>query len=130
MNLNIGKVYTFNTLSPAFLGATLQRLRLKSIADLDTARTVAPIDQLHAQIYPTLPEGSPKDPASYTYYIFEAVNKSTVVLADAWIDTNTVELIQSVDISVRLVRASLEDVEKVRVALNAAGLKDFTITTS
>ena len=123
----IGKVYTFNTLSPVFLGAIIERAKLKSIVDADTARRFAPIDQLHAQVYPTLPANSPKDVASSIYYIFEGQNKSTVVLSKSWIDETSIEVIEHIDITVRIPQASLGDIDKVRIALSAAGFKDFSI---
>ena len=127
ITLEIGKIYTFNTLSPVFLGAVIERAKLKSIVDADTARRFAPIDQLHAQVYPTLPQGSPKDVNSSLYYVFEGQNKTSVVVAGPWIDMTSLEVIEHIDITVRIPQASLSDIEKVRVALAAAGFKDFAI---
>lgn len=127
MNLSIGKVYTFNTQSPAFLGAIIERAKLKSITDADNARKFAPIDQLHAQIYPSLPAGTPNDPNAAIYYVFEGQNKSTVVLAEHWINEPSIELIEHIEIGVTVTRASISDVEKIRIALSAAGIQDFTI---
>ena len=129
MNLNIGKVYSFNTKSPVFLGASIERAKLKSIVDADTARRFAPIDQLHAQIYPTLPTGTPNDVNASTYYIFEGMNKSTVVMSEDWIVESSIEIIEHVEITVMIPRASLSDIQKVRTALSAANIKDFAITT-
>ena len=129
MEFEIGKVYTFNTLSPVFLGAVIVRAKFKSKMDADTARRFAPIDQLHAQIYPSLPEGSPRDVNASLYYVFEGQNKTTIVLAESWIDMNSIEVIEHIDIKVHVARASLSDVEKVRVALSAAGIQDLVITT-
>ena len=129
MNLNIGKVYSFNTKSPVFLGASIERAKLKSIVDADTARRFAPIDQLHAQIYPTLPTGTPNDVNASTYYIFEGMNKSTIVFSENWIVESSIEVIEHIEIVVTVPRASLSDIQKVRTALSAANIKDFAITT-
>ena len=129
MNLNIGKVYSFNTKSPVFLGASIERAKLKSIVDADTARRFAPIDQLHAQIYPTLPTGTPNDVNASTYYIFEGMNKSTIVFSEDWIVESSIEVIEHIEIVVTIPRASLSDIQKVRTALSAANIKDFAITT-
>ena len=129
MNLNIGKVYSFNTKSPVFLGASIERAKLKSIVDTDTARRFAPIDQLHAQIYPTLPTGTPNDVNASTYYIFEGMNKSTIVFSEDWIVESSIEVIEHIEIVVTVPRASLSDIQKVRTALSAANIKDFAITT-
>ena len=128
MPFEIGKVYTFNTVSPVFLGAVVKRATLKSIVDSDIARRFAPIDQLHAQIYPTLPVGSSKSPNTAVYYLFSGENKSTIVLSSEWVDHSSIEVIEHIDLTVRLPQSSLDDIEKIRIALTAAGLKDFTIT--
>jgi len=129
LNLIIGKVYSFNTKSPVFLGASIERAKLKSIVDADTARRFAPIDQLHAQIYPTLPTGTPNDVNASTYYIFEGMNKSTIVFSEDWIVESSIEVIEHIEIVVTVPRASLSDIQKVRTALSAANIKDFAITT-
>lgn len=129
MNLSIGKVYTFNTQSPVFLGAVIERAKLSSIVDATTARKFAPIDQIFAQVYPSLPPGSPNDVNAAIYYVFEGLNKSVVVLAENWIVENSIQLIEHVSIRVDIPRMSLSDVEVVRRALSAANLKDFVITT-
>ena len=130
MAFSIGKVYTFNTLSPAFLSNTVERVKLMSIMDAESARTFEPIDQKYAQVYSSLPPGSPKKPSDVTWYLFKAQNGSNVVLADPWIDSTSIEEIKLIDINVSVVRASLSDVDKIRIALSAAGITDFTIDTS
>lgn len=122
-------MYSFNTKSPVFLGASIERAKLKSIVDADTARRFAPIDQLHAQIYPTLPTGTPNDVNASTYYIFEGMNKSTIVFSEDWIVESSIEVIEHIEIVVTVPRASLSDIQKVRTALSAANIKDFAITT-
>lgn len=130
MNFEIGKVYTFNTKSPVFLGAVIERAKLKSIVDIDVARTMAPIDQQWAQIYPSLPAGTPNAPSNAIYYVFEGLNKNRVVLADAWVVESSIQVIEHVTITATIPLASLNDVPVVRLALAAAGLKDFVISVS
>lgn len=126
----LGTTYTFNTKSPVFLGARIERAKLKSIVDVDIARKFAPIDQLHAQVYPTLPVGTPNDPAATEYLIFEALNKSTLVLAKSWIEESSVEEVNFVTITVTIPRANLSDIAIVRNALSAANIQDFAITST
>lgn len=123
----VGKVYTFNTLSPTFLGAVIKRAKLESIVNSTVARTFDPIDQRHKSIYPTLPNGTPKDLEAYIFYLFKAENGSRLVMADKWIDEESIELIEHVSITVRLPNASLGDDVIIRNALNAAGVTDYAI---
>ena len=130
MNLSIGKTYTFNTASPVFLGAVIEKAKLKSIVDADTARRFSAIDQMYAQVYPSLPAGTPNDVNGTTYYLFEGLNKSLIVMAEQWIVESSLEIVQHVSINVSIPQASLSDVERVRAALTAADIQNFSITTS
>ena len=128
--LSIGKTYSFSTVSPVFLGSKIVNARLKSIADAETARKFAPIDQVWAQVYPTLPTGTVNDVNATVFYIFEGLNKSTVVMAQPWIVEDSLLLVEATTITATLSGASLNDVEKVRLALVACGFSNFVIQTS
>jgi hypothetical protein len=130
MELELKKTYSFKTRSPAFLGASVERARLTAVVDATTARLFAPIDQLHAQIYPTLPRGSILDPDAHRYFVFEGQNKSRVVMAESWIVESTIQEITSMRIDVTVPNASNSDVEAIRRALSAAGILDFHIQTT
>lgn len=125
---DIGKVYTFNTKSPAFLGAVIERAKLKSIVDIDMARKLTTIDQLYAQIYPSLPPGTVNDVTAATYYVFEGQNKSQIIVADQWVVESSIQLIENVTIVVTMESAALSDADTVRLALSAAGIQNFVIS--
>lgn len=123
-----GNVYTFNTLSPAFLGATIKNARVEVTGmTAKVARQFEPIDTRHASIYPTLPPGTPNDINSYVFYLFTAENGAKLVLADKWIDPESIVLVQHVKIKVEFPMAALGDDVTIRNALNAAGLSGYAI---
>lgn len=127
---DIGQTYSFNTLAPAFLGSAIAHAKLLSIMDANTARKFEAIDQKFAQIYPTLPVGTPTDVNSVMYYLFQQQNGTNVVIADPWIDKTSIELIELITITATVARASLSDVDKVRIALSSAGITDFTVNVT
>ena len=129
LNLRIGKVYTFSTLAPAILGAVIKNAKLISIVDYSSALKYDNIVTKYRTIYPVLPNGTPDSPEDCEYYIFKTESGDSVVFANQWIDENTVELIQHVGIKVNISNGSLTDVNRIRDALNALGVEDFTITT-
>lgn len=129
MDLKIGQVYTFNTVSPAFLGAVIEQAKLKSITDAETARRFAPLDQIYAQVYPSLPEGTPFDVENTIYYLFEGQNGSAFIIAEPWIVESSLTVVQYTTISVVITKAELSDVQKIRAALIASGFTEFTIKT-
>lgn len=129
MEMEIGARYRFNTRSPAFLSTTVDEASFAGKINYSMALTLSPnIASRHASIYPTLPAGSPRSPDLLQYYIFQMKNGTREIFAESWIDLSTVEKIVSVSATVRFEEISLEDIEKIRIALTSAGLKNFTIT--
>ena len=130
MDMKAGNIYSFNTRSPAILGNRIERVLLKSELDASDARLFEPIDQKFAQVRPSLPQGSPTRPDDCRFYRFQAENGSTFSLADIWIDFDSVELVEFVDYTIVVPRATVGDRERIRVALAALGDLSFEITSN
>lgn len=127
----LNKVYTFNTLSPVFLGTKMENLKAKIVGcNAGTARRFASIDHMWATIYPSLPAGTVNDVERSVFYLFEAQNGSEVVMCDKWIDPSSIRVIEHIQITVSFPTANLGDADLIRNALNSAGLKDYAITVS
>ena len=129
MEFSIDKIYTFNTNSPTHLGSKVERARFKGEVKASVARRFVAIDQQYKAILPTLPAGTPLSPDDTTFYIFDGQNGKEIILSSVWINEASIELIEHVTITAVLVNAQICDVEKVRIALSAAGLTDFTVTS-
>ena len=127
----LNKVYSFNTLSPVFLGNKIERAKAMIVGcSASIARKFAPVDHLWRSIYPTLPPGTVNDVEQAVFYVFEGQNKTEVVMCDKWIDTESIVLIDHVQITVSFPTANMGDADIIRNALNAAGLKDYAITVT
>lgn len=127
----LNKVYSFDTISPTFLGSRVTRAKLMMAGcNATIARKHAPIDHLWRSIYPTLPPGTVNDVERAVFYIFEGQNGSEIVLCDKWIDMASVQLINHVQITVSFPTAKMQDADIIRNALNAAGLSDYAIQVS
>lgn len=123
-NFEINKVYRFNTTAPAFLGARIEYANcLIAAMHASQARLFSPIDQTWAKIFPTLPSGIPNRPEAATYALFQGRNGSRFVMADVWIDEGSIETIEHVTITIVLPEASLQDINPISQALNAAGFR-------
>ena len=128
----LNKVYKFNTLSPMFLGSHIQHAKcIVTGARLSTARKFEPVDQKWASIYPTLPPGVANDPSACTWLVFEGQNGDEFVMADVWIDENSIQVVEHVQHVVTFPVSSVEDLPKIRAALNAAGFSGlYAVSTT
>lgn len=124
----IGKIYRFNTLSPAILGASIINAKLISIVGYERAMLLDPenIDVRHRAIYPSLPAGTPDRVRDYVFYEFKTQSGKTIVLADVWIDMATVEIVTHVNFVIEVTDASMDDMVNVGRLLGTTGLK-FTM---
>ncbi len=123
----ISTVYTFNTNAPALLGVEIKNAKLLSILDYETAIIFEDITTKYRQVYPLLPNGTPDDPRSCLYYRFKSEAGEYIILADQWINMTTVEAISSVALQVTLTDVVVEDIKRIRDALNILGLRNFNI---
>lgn len=125
----LGKVYTFNTLAPALLGATIDNAKLISILDYETATNSQNfLKNTYSNILPNLPDGTPSDPNLSDYYVFKRQSGDKIVLSQYWIDIETIEEIELINIKVDITDVSSSKIELVRNLLLAAGITTFNIT--
>jgi hypothetical protein len=124
----IGKVYTFNTIAPGILQATVKNAKMMAALDYETAKMYENIDLKFRQIYPVLPSGTPNTPEACVYFRFQTESGEKIILADLWINESTIDTIEHINIQVTLVNGSLQDITRIRNAMNALGyMNQFTI---
>lgn len=128
LNFDIGKVYTFNTVAPALLGTTIKNATLEGVLDFKRAMKHENMVLKFRQIYPALPVGTVDNPAAFTYYLFKSEAGADIVFAEPWIDASSIQLIEAINFQVTVPNASLQDMTRVRDALNALGITGYTIT--
>jgi hypothetical protein len=121
------KIYTFNTLAPAILGAQIKNAKLLGMLDYTSALAYDNVDLKFRQVYPALPAGTPNQPASCIYYWFQGESGDKIIIADAWIDATSVEVVEHINIQVNFTDASLADIARIRDALNALGFRNYVI---
>lgn len=129
-NFVIGNVYTFGTRAPSLLGALFENVTILGIVDYNIATTFRNVDLDHKRIYPLLPNGTVDNPKKFTYILVKAESGQTTVLAYEWIDDSTIELVDSVTLTVTIPNVNSADAAKVRDALSLLGFLQFTITAS
>jgi hypothetical protein len=128
-DFNLGFRYNFNTLAPAILGATFTNAKVLALLNYDTATMFGNIAATAVAVYPLLPAGTPSDPTAYQYVIIETENKSKVVLALNWIDTNSIVSVESVNANFKISNITLDDINKITTSLVAMGYTQITTST-
>jgi hypothetical protein len=126
-DFQLNKTYNFVTKAPAILGATIHKAKLVSIENADTARKTSNIDLMYRRIYPLLPNGTPDNVDSCIYYAFIGESGERIVLADQWINLNSVEIVDHITIKITIANANVTDISRVRDSLNSLGFRAFSI---
>lgn len=130
MQLQVGKIYTFNTKAPSLLGITVERARLKSISDFDNASKQQQLWLQYQNVLPALPPGTPTSPRESIYYHFETEAGELLILSEFWIDFDSAELIVNTRITIDVPTANPQDATRIRDALNALGITGYTLSVS
>lgn len=128
-DIKVGNTYNFNTKSPQFIGSRITKAKLIAVTDTEGARNYAPVAQLYAQVYPSLPPGTVKDLPGRIWYIFRLQNGSNSVICDQWVVENSVELVQTVTYRIFIAEASLGQADAIKQALAGIGISNVNITT-
>jgi len=129
-NYQIGTSYNFLTLAPAILGTQFNNATLLSIMNHDTAMKFANIDQQAQIVYPALPAGTPNNPQSYVYLLFQTSAGTNVVLANVWINESSITVATTATITVTVTKVTTADVTVIRNILLNAGYNSIQIVTS
>lgn len=124
---HLGKFVSFNLYPASILGSSYERVKVAAILDADSASSIADVASLHANVYPTLPQGSPSRYMDYLYAKIIHPNGTVGVVGLPWID-GEITIHENIAIRVNIENASMSDIERVRKALIASGFNDFTIS--
>lgn len=131
-DLSIGSKYRFS-IYPAtmFSGRDFESVTIEAKMSASMARKLGyDVDALYAQSYNDLPENTPASPDSTSYYLIRGGSSgNSSVIADAWINPSTVQLVTGVTIEVVVTDVDSSYVNIVRDALTANGVRSFTINT-
>lgn len=126
-NFETRLVYSFDIYPRAYFDTNFTNVTVLGTVGFEIASRYVDIHALHAQVYPTLPAGTPNDPGAYNYLLLKTANNSTTVIGIPWIKENTIELIESRTMLVTIDSISASDVSKVRNALVQNGYRNIDI---
>lgn len=125
---SIKKVYSFDVWPSGILGNDFQNVTVLATLAYESALSLGrDIPALHANVFPTLPEGTPDDPAATDYVLLRTANGQTTVLGISWIKEETITEMNSLAIQVLISGVSTQDVDRVRACLVQNGFNNLEI---
>lgn len=120
--LPINASCSFQVYPSAVLGASFTGAKILAILDADTCYSLGfDVASLHANVYPTLPEGTPNDYTAYSYVKFKLASGQVTVIGIPWIIDNTFQVSTNRTVNLSIDNVSDEDVNKILLALSANG---------
>lgn len=119
---NVGDTISFDLYPENIIGASMTNVLVLGVLDADTLNALGkdPIG-MHAQVYPSLPPGTPNDAYGYSYLKLQSPNRQVSYIGMPWIKQDTVVLTNEVDIVVRIRRKKAQDVTSIAAALSSNG---------
>lgn len=84
---------------------------------------------LHANVYPTLPAGTPNRHDGYPYAKLTTATKGTVIVGLPWIKSDTVQIIESIRAVVEVDNLTVDKLRLLRDVLLANGFTSIKINT-
>lgn len=125
---HIGKVVSFDVRASGVLGTgTYRRVKVLGILDHESAMAYRNVASVHANVYPSLPTGTPDDHTSYLYVKVQFENGEKTVVGMPWIETGTLTIHDSQTLTVEIQQSGASDIPKLRRALVANGFDVFDI---
>lgn len=129
-SFEIKKTYNFSiqTDAAAVLGAEYSLMKVRAIMNSEEAAKKADVTTTYNTIKGVLTD-LPESITDLTFILFENTDGNTTVLALEYIDTDTIEEVESVNIRVNILNASTEDISILTTAVKELGYTNFTVTT-
>ncbi len=127
--MNIGKLYSFNTIAPIVLGDRYENMKLVRSGLGDQFENVVDIQTKNIQVANV--NGVPADDISVMLcHMFINENNEQIVLANDWININTLTEGSKINYNIIISDISLEDKAVILQTLDAMGYKIITQHTT
>lgn len=119
--LPIGSIVNFDLYPTQVLGTSIKRAKVLAHLDADTAAFWIDPIALHANVYPTLPEGVPNSYKGYLYVKLQLASGEITAIGFPWIREETVAIVSTQTIQLTIANVSAEDQNAILEALSANG---------
>lgn len=134
-NFKTGKKYNFSCWGSEILGTNYKSVEVEGVVGYSVAKRYMDLDGWHAQMYPTLPEGTPDRPQDFEYLLLKTpmvggdskAPSAPTVIAIPWIKEDSIVLVEGIDFNVKVRGKSIEDIDRVRLMFAQNNIQDFEI---
>lgn len=126
-NFQIRQVYDFDVWPASIIGNNFKGVTVLALMDNETASKEFDTQAAHIQVYPLVP-GMVNDPNGYDYVKIKTTSGVTTIVGLPWIKEDTVQLVESRTITVKVGNVSASDVPRIREALVQNGFGNLVIT--
>lgn len=124
---HIGKIVSFTVYPAAILGSAFNHVKVLGILDAASAFQFVDPASLHANVYPTLPGGTPNDYKAYTYVKIQFQNGEVTCVGMPWIETGSLTVHEGTTMRVTIYNTSASELQRLREALISNGFNTFEV---
>lgn len=130
MSFDINKSYNITTLAPTLLGGSYTNLKVRAVFSAEEAVQHREIYSLHQSVMGVV-DSLPQKVSDCTYVLFEMndENKTTLVLANEYIDPYSIVEVNTVNIGIKIYDNTSENVALIRSTLKEIGMTNMEIYT-
>lgn len=129
LGVSNGETISFEVYPSTLLGNGFNDVVVEGEVSADVARMLG-FDYIsqHANVYPTLPEGTPANPTQYSYLVFRTVSGQQKIVGVPWIKIDTLVRRETTSVFVEVPGAGATDVSAIVAALSANGYRSKNVT--
>lgn len=129
--LVIKSILSFSVYPTAVLNSTFKNVKVLGIIDSSMARDLGTgVDELHANVYNSLPAGTPNDPDAYLYVRIEFANGARQILGLPWIKESSIVISNYTVINAKISGVKPSDWDDILALLGANGYNQVELTAS
>lgn len=125
----LGKVVSFQIYPSAIITDEFTNVRLIGLINYEVATGYIEPASMHANVYPTLPTGTPNDYRLYEYVIIRKADGKMTALGLPWIKEDTIVVAGSTDLQITIRGKSIDDIPRLRQILTTNNFTDFDISS-
>ena len=119
--VSIGDTISFTVYPSTIIGTTFSYCSIIAILDYRTAQKFIDVDTLHANVYPTLPDTVPNNPAKYSYLKIFLPSEQESIIGMPWVDESSIVKHEESRIRFTIENVTSKDVNRIHSLLSANG---------
>ena len=81
----------------------------------------------HANVFPTLPDGTVNDPTGYDWLTFEMENGELQILGEPWIKSDSLVIDNKTPVIATIYDRNEDTIEQLKLAISSLGYTDYVV---